>query len=1348
MLLLSCLALRVVVDSDMNTSLVSRLFWKPVPTQKDPDLHVAISSKPPVFNDTRTVLCVFDGPFEDRAFVIGLSTVSSFLRCTPDNSQAFFDFRILCVFFIIAYAILTICYAIFSRTTHFGALSLVKGSVKEQRDYRICYHGHTCILEGNVQRNIVDDWHVETNLTIECYDEAQDRMYYLHDDDREHSQRMQFKESGDVEFTCPVAVGDYNMNVKMRKKEGLRMPRNMLMSDAVTHLFLQVMECGLVCEYDFDQMCEFMQWTREVYDLSALCLFMESGGHYQAVSECYAPNEHLQIPDELLQKVVSCSQGLVETQYNGSLLIITPTTYSQKIMVCVMAFRQDAVVLRHLEDYFHKFCAILISFWFVVMSRIESEDLYINYMSMIQSSHAFTVSEYVKDMNHKKTTIGALDIDCGITDPLDRKFLDLMSVEQRLQLMHSLKKLEQEGKSFTQLSFKATLPNGTVKWYALSGQSRYDESFDCNILYFLCEDISHLRNVEAQIQETAHDLALASRLLGLHKYVVAEDNTVKVEGTDLYHELGYKTDGGKIDVLSLIHEDDVEKFKNLEETKRITVRLKDANDVGNYQWYTVVCTSKKGGTRGLMFSVQELTQLQSSVKSTRDCFQIGSATNAFAFWALNLDPNEAPHAVFETKPFRYLIRLCHPDDAKKLSTSELRDLRTAKVVEIQLRMNYKMPYEWFSVTFLPSGGKQILCFAFNIDARKKTHDLLRETQQLLDMAFTYSDVRMWSFEDTHKNSRAVLTLDSQQAEEVVMDWGTLEHNLVPEYQEIVTEAFKKALSGNEKLEIEVPFFFDNLHWLLLRGILVDENNERRLTGIYVDLTDIKEAAHLLECQKAAAEEASMAKSMFLANMSHEIRTPLNGICGLLEIIQSSDLTKEQIELTNCIQSSFMELLELLNDTLDLAKLESHKLIPLSVKFDPCEVLAGAQETRFSRKRNPNIRFHIITSPNEPLLYRGDPHCFLRLLTNLLSNALKFTTEGSIDIKIWCEDDSKLAVSVTDTGIGMTDAILQGIQDHFDHGETMEVYEKTCVGVGLSLVTEMIRFMNGAISVTSKLGSGTCFKISLPFEPLYYPYMPPGMKKPIKALVCGRDKVTDSLTEDFAKWTGFDVSFIDSLANLRPDSCTLLLIQCDDSNTILSEIRTCFAKGIFDKMIVGVLATTIPEELKSRVELFQTPLKPNLLRTYLVNIMRGKIADVAYFRTVCTSVPDNLSLHILAVDDNATNQLVMKKMLKKLGCSFVVVSNGQEAVDAVQKEKFDLVIMDQFMPVLDGPEATRIIRQLPSDVSRIPVIAMTASIMQEDEEACKRAGMNAFLCKPVTLKNLAKVIGEVMGINPQ
>jgi signal transduction histidine kinase/CheY-like chemotaxis protein len=857
------------------------------------------------------------------------------------------------------------------------------------------------------------------------------------------------------------------------------------------------------------------------------------------------------------------------------------------------------------------------------------------------------------------------------------------------------------------------------------------------VLCVLYEDVTELHQLELELERTTEDLALASRLLRLYQYFSGSDSKVRVHGSQLMKELGYRNVEEEPTLLRAVHPADVAAFLRMPEGGTVTVRLRANQEENQWHFFTAICTRVGSDVRGFLFSVQQLTYLQSECQTTRACFRVGCATNSLAFWAISLSPICEDHPVFETKSIEFLQSLVMP--GQSFNPGELFKLKCAKMTEVRMRMSAQQPYEWFSVTFIPCNKNQVLCFAFNMNERKTTHDLLVQTQELLDLAGTYGNVRMWTFEDTHRDELSVFTISSDFSKEIRMDWGTLEHNVTFESQAAVRAAFQRALLEGTPLEIEVPFFFNSVKWFLLRGFATEDEGRRRLIGIYFDTTAIKEAADQLQLEKAAAEEAMMAKSTFLANVTHEIRAPLNGICGLLEMLISADLSPEQLELASTIQNSFYELNELLNDTLDLAKLESHRLMSAPGNFDPCEVAFTLQETLFLRNPNSST-YRIWTDPEQPILFRGDPHIMLRILGPLVSNAIKFTKGGWIEVRV-SSDGDRLVVQVSDTGVGMTPSLLTGIRNHFDRDDSIALYENACVGVGLSLVTELVRFVNGTISIDTEEDVGTTVVVTLPWPPIYYPWFLREPKIRVKSLLLVNDEYNRELVRRLQTFYQFNVIEIRSLDEVnRCRGWNLLFVESDTKTYDYLTINLDTAR----QRIACLTNDELPQRLQGKVDVFPKPVRVDLLRTFFsglafaqVNKRHGTVRN-----SVHPAIPDCTGIHVLAVDDNSTNQLVIRQMLRKLGCTFKIASNGAEAIAALETETFSIVLMDQSMPVLDGPEATRRIRRMKVPWASVPIIAMTASNLQEDEQTCLEAGMNGFLSKPVTVRELATVLDRM------
>jgi CheY-like chemotaxis protein len=287
-----------------------------------------------------------------------------------------------------------------------------------------------------------------------------------------------------------------------------------------------------------------------------------------------------------------------------------------------------------------------------------------------------------------------------------------------------------------------------------------------------------------------------------------------------------------------------------------------------------------------------------------------------------------------------------------------------------------------------------------------------------------------------------------------------------------------------------------------------------------------------------------------------------------------------------------------------------------------------------------------------------------------------------------------------------------------------------------MVTGMVRLCDAAITIDSSPGAGTAVTVVFPFPPTFWPWFP-RRRPPIPAVLYISDSVDRDVTLSFAAFYGLAIEIVADRAELlrRPHAEILLVdVASREMGEWLSRALAAAARH----QIVACLSDLDFPGFGRTVEWFARPLRVNLLRTYFARVALRRINCDTKFHIGEETIPTDLGLRVLAVDDNRTNQLVITKMLQKLGCSFRVASNGREAVEAVQKEVFDVVLLDQFMPEMDGPEAARTIRALDGEEATVPIIAMTASNLQSDEKDCRDAGMDGFLTKPASLRTLARV----------
>jgi CheY-like chemotaxis protein len=361
---------------------------------------------------------------------------------------------------------------------------------------------------------------------------------------------------------------------------------------------------------------------------------------------------------------------------------------------------------------------------------------------------------------------------------------------------------------------------------------------------------------------------------------------------------------------------------------------------------------------------------------------------------------------------------------------------------------------------------------------------------------------------------------------------------------------------------------------------------------------------------------------------------------------------------------------------------------------------------------------------------GDPHVFERVVVPLISNSLKFTKSGAIEVILSGRDD-EMRLVVRDNGCGMTPETLQGIRAHFERNDTFTVYENSCVGVGYSLVTELVRFAKGAISIDSEENAGTTVTLSFPWAPVYYPWSNPRPKAAIRSLVFMSDEYNRRMVQAYQEFYHFHVRVVEQFDDIfaASDWDAVFLEPPDECVKKLSLLR--------GKIIVCFTDAELPDALQSKVESLPTSIRLDSLRSILKKILFGKINTPK----VSPRLPTDLGFRVLAVDDNSTNLLIIQRMLMKLGCTVGLAADGEQAIAKLRAEPFDIVLMDQNMPVLDGPAATRRIRQGNGEIAKIPIIAMTASNLQEDQLLCLQAGMNGFLAKPATLTQLANTLQE-------
>ena len=677
----------------------------------------------------------------------------------------------------------------------------------------------------------------------------------------------------------------------------------------------------------------------------------------------------------------------------------------------------------------------------------------------------------------------------------------------------------------------------------------------------------------------------------------------------------------------------------------------------------------------------------------------------------------------------------------------------------------------------------------DITERAEQEKLIKESQERLDAATFGARIGLWELYPYDKVARinsvssnilGYKQVDNSNAQD---EWFTVENSADvfnqlahPDDREPARLHMKDCVEGRLsefKQEIRFKNFQGGYNWILDIGRVTeyDENKRAvRISGVHIDITERKQLELDYAKAQKAAEDANKAKSDFLANMSHEIRTPMNAIIGMSHLALETDLDRKQRNYVDKVHRSAESLLGIINDILDFSKIEAGKLDVETIEFNLGDALDNLVNFVSIKAEEKQLELLFDIEPELPMDLIGDPLRLTQVLINLANNAVKFTTEGEVILSITSKfinsDYVELKFAITDTGIGMTQVQQDKLFQPFTQADASTTRKHGGTGLGLAISKKLVNLMGGQIELESELGKGSTFSFTITLtrqEESKQKLLAP-VSELQRILVVDDNTHAREIFSKMLQTLGYEVTSVASASEglvllrdadvAKPYQLVLMDWQMPTMDGI--EAITIIENKLNLQSPPKIFMVTAfgKEELKLQLgdlnvdRVLTKPVTASSLNDAIMDAMGRRHEHSIEQGSRQNKSKDSIALlqgaNILAVEDNEVNQELIQGLLNNNGIECTIANNGQEAIDLLKQQKFDGVLMDCQMPVMDGYTATRHLREMP-EFDKLPIIAMTANAMSGDREKALACGMNDHIPKPINVALMFQTMAKWIAI---